>query len=118
MAVLAIVGFCGMAYAAKDKAPKAPAEKPLVGELTKNVGAAADGTGTLTVKPGKKDAADVTVNYNKDTKVSVDGTAGKAITDLAVGMKVSITPATGMAADIKATAAKAPKAPKAPKAAK
>jgi hypothetical protein len=117
MAVLAIVGFCGMAYG-KDKAPgaeKPKAEKPLVGELTDiTPSAPADGTGKLTVKSGKKtEATETKVDYNKDTKVTIDG-ADKTIGDLAKGMKVSITPATGTAKEIKAITPK----PKAPKAAK
>jgi len=130
LAVLAMCGFCSVGLA-KDKAPKDPggdakagkakADKPLTGEIvtvtpdkgkdkdkdTEAVAAKPD-CGEIAVKsPGKKKtdpAVETKVTSDKDTKVTLDDKDAK-IADLKAGMKVSISPATGTAKEIKMTTA-------------
>ena len=107
MAVLALFGLCTAALA-KEKGPKAPkGEKPLAGEVVSVTPADAtkpDEGGTIKVTSGGKKAPKETdVAYDKDTKVTINGVDSK-VSDLKAGMRVTITPATGTAKEIKAAA--------------
>jgi hypothetical protein len=97
------------AMAADDK-PAAPAKaekaakKPLKGSVVK-----VDGT-KLVISAGKKsDPKEVTIETDDKTVITVDGTAAK-LADLKAGQKVTISPESGTATKIEATAPKAKKA--------
>ena len=108
MAVLALFGLCTAALAKDkgDKGPKAPkGEKPLAGQVVSVTPADAtkpDEGGTIKVTSGGKKAPKETdVAYDKDTKVTINGVDSK-VSDLKAGMRVTITPSTGTAKEIKA----------------
>jgi hypothetical protein len=89
LAVLALVGFCGVSFAA-DK-PAAGAKKAgLRGEVV-----SVDGTN---VKIKTKDG-EVTVATDASTAVQIEGKEGK-VADLKAGQKVMVTPETGTATKI------------------
>ena len=58
----------------------------------------------ITIAAGKKKSNKTTVIHTTaTTSITVDVPAGKALADLQVGQKVSVTPSTGTATQIKAT---------------
>lgn len=95
MIVLAIGGIAMVAQAKDKAAPKTDA--PLKGKVVK-----VDGV-NVTVAVGKKEVVVVT---DDKTVVTVDGKDAK-VADLKADMKVVVTPATGTATKIVATAAAA-----------
>lgn len=109
LAVAVMTSAAVPALAADDK-PATPAKaekaskKGLKGSVVK-----VDGT-KLVISAGKKsDPKEVTVETDDKTVITVDGTAAK-LADLKPGQKVTISPDTGTATKIEATAPKAKKA--------
>ena len=94
LAALAVVGLVfGGVYAVEKDAKEVP--KTLAGTVVK-----VDGD-KVVVKTGVKDAKEVTVATDKDTKVTIDGKDAK-VGDLKAGMTATVTPADGVAQKIEA----------------
>ncbi|HSI35211.1 MAG: hypothetical protein ACAI43_14415 [Phycisphaerae bacterium] len=92
MAVLALVGFCGVAIAADKPAGDKPKKAAgLAGEVV-----SVDGTN---VKIKKNDGTEVTVATDASTAVMIDGKEAK-VADLKAGQKVRVAPETGTATKI------------------
>jgi hypothetical protein len=109
LAVAVMTSAAVPAMAADDK-PATPAKadkaskKALKGSVVK-----VDGT-KLVISAGKKsDPKEVTVETDDNTVITVDGAAAK-LADLKPGQKVTISPDSGTATKIEATAPKAKKA--------
>jgi hypothetical protein len=109
LAVAVMTSAAVPAMAADDK-PATPAKadkaskKALKGSVVK-----VDGT-KLVISAGKKsDPKEVTVETDDKTVITVDGTAAK-LADLKPGQKVTISPDSGTATKIEATAPKGKKA--------
>jgi hypothetical protein len=97
MAVLAVVGLAGMVLA-QDKAPATV--KGTVVKVDKT---------DLTIKTGKGDTAkEVVVKTDDKTVVTIDGEK-KTVADLKADMRVTVTPAEGLATSIEAKTPKAKK---------
>ena len=96
IAVLALVGFCGVAIAA-DK-PAAAGDKPAK-KAADGVGGEVVSVDGTNVKIKGKDGAEVTVATDANTAVMIDGKEAK-VADLKAGQKVRVSPATGTAAKI------------------
>ncbi|HYE19977.1 MAG TPA: hypothetical protein VEA69_16120 [Tepidisphaeraceae bacterium] len=94
MAVLALVGFCGVAIAADKPAGDKPAAKKAAGLAGEVV--SVDGTN---VKIKKNDGTEVTVATDATTAVMIDGKEAK-VADLKAGQKVRVAPESGTATKI------------------
>jgi len=95
-----VLGLVGIADAKGKKAGKEPAIKGKI------VSVALDGS-SIVVKKGKKQGGgSVTVPTASSTKVTIDGTAGKAVTDLKAGEKVKAKSKGGTVKSIKAKSGK------------
>ena len=98
-----VLGLVGIADAKGKKGAKEPAIKGKI------VSVAKDGS-SIVVKEGKKQGGtNVTVPTGASTKVTIDGTAGKTVSDLVKGEKVKVKSKGGTAKLIKAKTAKAKK---------
>ena len=88
LALVLVLGLVGIAQA-KDK--------PLKGKISS---VAADGLSFQITT--HKDPTPVTVTADTSTTVSIDGVAGKKISDLTAGLYVTVTPSTGTALTVEA----------------
>jgi hypothetical protein len=96
--LLAICMFVGNSYAKAAKADVA------AGKVT----AVADKDGNIKIEKRAKAPAvaeEITVKTDASTVVTIDGAAGK-VSDIAVGMNVKVSPASGVAKTIDATSKK------------
>lgn len=100
--LLLIAGFAGVSEAAKEKGK----EKPLKGQIS-----AIDGAKITVTSGGKKNPKTVEITTDDKTTVTLDDKEAK-VADLKVGNYVLITPASGVATQIKATTTKPEKKPK------
>ena len=107
---VAVMSFSAVPAMAADDKPATPekadkpAKKGLKGSVVK-----VDGT-KLVISAGKKsDPKEVTVETDDKTVITVDGAAAK-LADLKPGQKVTISPDSGTATKIEATAPKRKKA--------
>src|ERR1700722_19905628 len=93
-----VLGLVGIADAKGKKGAKEPAVKGKI------VSVAANGT-SIVVKQGTKNSgSDGPRPTASSTKVTIDGTAGKAVSDLKAGEKVKVKSKGGVAKTIKAKA--------------
>jgi len=103
VALVLVLGLVGMTYGQATQKAEGDKAATLKGKITKVDGANV----TVTVKSDAGDAKDVVVKTDAKTAVIVDKVEGKKVSDLVVGMSVTVTPADGVATEIKAKTPKA-----------